>query len=194
MKTMRLLAIMVLLGAMACTTIALAQEHPTNSNHAAKSDHPQGTGDILAVAASAGDLTTFVTAVKAAGLVQEFQGKGPFTIFAPSDEAFAKLGEGAVKDLLLPANKAKLAGILANHVVPGMIMAADVKNMKATNINGQDLDITVKDGAIAVGQAHVVKADLGATNGVLYIIDEVLVPAAHAEQPTQNKPKDHPAH
>lgn len=132
--------------------------------------------DIVAVASKAGSFTTLVAAIKAAGLVETLQGTGPFTVFAPTDEAFAKLPKGTLEDLLKPENKAKLAGILTYHVVPGKVMAADVKTMMAKTVNGQELDIKVKDGAVTVNNAKVSKTDVPASNGVIHVIDTVLMP------------------
>ncbi len=132
--------------------------------------------DIVAVAAGAGSFNTLVAAVKAAGLVETLQGAGPFTVFAPTDEAFAKLPKGTVEDLLKPENKAKLVAILTYHVVPGKVMAADVKTMKAKTVNGQALDIKVADGAVTVDKAKVVKTDVAASNGVIHVIDTVVLP------------------
>ena len=98
--------------------------------------------------AVAGRFNTLVAAVKAAGLVETLQGAGPFTVFAPTDEAFAKLPKGTVENLLKPENKEKLVAILTYHVVPGKVMAADVKTMKAKTVNGQSLDVKVADGAV----------------------------------------------
>jgi len=132
--------------------------------------------DIVAVASEAGSFTTLVAAIKAAGLVETLQGTGPFTVFAPTDEAFAKLPKGTLEDLLKPENKAKLAGILTYHVVPGKVMAADVKTMMAKTVNGEELDIKVKDGAVTVNKAKVSKTDVPASNGVIHVIDTVLMP------------------
>jgi len=134
------------------------------------------THDIVAVASSAGIFNTLVAAVKAADLVETLQGPGPFTVFAPNDEAFAKLPKGTVDDLLKPENKAKLVGILTYHVVAGKVMAADVKTMKAKTVNGQELDIKVADGHVTVGNAKVIKTDVAASNGVIHVIDSVLMP------------------
>ena len=109
-------------------------------------EHPAAPGDLVAVASGAGNFKTLVAAIQAAGLVEALQGEGPFTVFAPTDEAFAKLPPGTLDELLKPENKAKLAAILAYHVVPGKVMAADVKTMKAKTVNGQELSIEVKDG------------------------------------------------
>lgn len=132
--------------------------------------------DIVAVASGAGSFNTLVAAVKAAGLVETLQGPGPFTVFAPTDEAFAKLPKGTVEDLLKPENKAKLVAILTYHVVPGKVMAADVKTMKVKTVNGQTLDIKVADGAVTVDEAKVVKTDVAASNGVIHVIDTVVLP------------------
>ena len=114
--------------------------------------------------------------MKAAGLVETLQGTGPFTVFAPTDEAFAKLPKGTVEDLLKPENKAKLAAILTYHVVAGKVMAADVKTMKVKTVNGQELDIKVASGAVTVDNAKVVKTDVVASNGVIHVIDTVVLP------------------
>ena len=206
MRTIRLLALVVLLVSTVTFQMAQAQDHPTTAEHPTKAEHPAkaehptkaehpGTSnDIVAVASSAGNFTTFVTVIEAAGLVEKLQGKGPFTVFAPTDEAFAKLPAGMLEDLLEPANQAKLAGVLACHVVPGKIMVADMKTMKATNVSGQDLIITIDEGIVTVDDARVVKADLVTSNGVIHAIDTVIIPAASGEMPTSAKPKDHPAH
>jgi len=143
-----------------------------NANAASASSND----DIVAVASEAGSFTTLVAAIKAAGLVETLQGTGPFTVFAPTDEAFAKLPKGTLEDLLKPENKAKLAGILTYHVVPGKVMAADVKTMMAKTVNGEELDIKVKDGAVTVNKAKVSKTDVPASNGVIHVIDTVLMP------------------
>ncbi len=132
--------------------------------------------DIVAVAAGNGSFKTLVAAVKAAGLVETLQGPGPFTVFAPTDEAFAKLPKGTVEDLLKPENKAKLVAILTYHVVAAKVMAADVKTMKAKTVNGQELDVKVADGGITINNAKVVKTDVAASNGVIHVIDTVLLP------------------
>jgi uncharacterized surface protein with fasciclin (FAS1) repeats len=142
----------------------------------AHADNKATSKDIVAVASSGGSFNTLVTAVKAAGLVETLQGTGPFTVFAPTDEAFAKLPKGTVEDLLKPENKEKLIAILTYHVVPGKVMAADVKTMKAKTVNGQSLDVQVADGSVTVDKAKVVKTDVPASNGVIHVIDTVLLP------------------
>lgn len=104
------------------------------------------------------------------------QEKGPYTVFAPSDEAFAKLPAGTVDDLLKPENKQKLGKLLAYHVIEGKVMAADVKTMKAKTANGAELDIKVKGSTVMANDAKVVKADVPASNGVIHVIDKVLMP------------------
>ena len=133
-------------------------------------------GDIVAVAAGAGSFKTLVAAVKAAGLVETLQGTGPFTVFAPTDDAFAKLPAGTVESLLKPENKDKLVAILTYHVVGGKVMAADVKTMMAKTVNGQELSIKVGDGGVTVDNAKVVKTDVAASNGVIHVIDTVVLP------------------
>jgi uncharacterized surface protein with fasciclin (FAS1) repeats len=126
---------------------------------------------------AAGSFNTLATALKAAGLVETLKGPGPFTVFAPTDEAFAKLPAGTLESLLKPENKAKLAGILTYHVVPGKVMAADVvKLTSAKTVNGQSVKIAVKDGKVTVDGANVVKTDVAASNGVIHVIDAVILP------------------
>ncbi|MCW5552748.1 MAG: fasciclin domain-containing protein [Verrucomicrobiae bacterium] len=139
-------------------------------------DKPAAPGDIVAVASSAGSFNTLVAAVKAAGLVETLQGAGPFTVFAPTDEAFAKLPKGTVEDLLKPENKQELVAILTYHVVPGKVTAAEVKTMKAKTVNGKELSLKVADGKVSVDNASVVKADVMAKNGVIHVIDHVVLP------------------
>ena len=141
--------------------------------------------DIVGVAVDAGSFTTLVTALQAAGLVETLQGKGPFTVFAPTDEAFAKLPKGTVEALL--ADKAQLAAILTYHVVPGKVTAADVVRMGRGNpatVNGQTLAVVVDGGTVYVNNARVVKADVMASNGVIHAIDTVVLPKK-AEAPQQ---------
>jgi uncharacterized surface protein with fasciclin (FAS1) repeats len=130
----------------------------------------------VTIASSAGSFKTLVAAVKAVGLVETLQGKGPFTVFAPTDDAFAKLPAGTLEDLLKPENKEKLVSILTYHVVPGKVMAADVKTMKAKTVNGKELSIKVEGGSVTVDDAKVVKADVAASNGVIHVIDKVVLP------------------
>ena len=132
--------------------------------------------DIIATAKSTGMFKTLTAALDAAGKTQMLQEKGPYTVFAPSDEAFAKLPKGTVEDLLKPENKEKLGKILAYHVLAGKVMAADVKTMMAKTANGAELDIKVSGDTVMVNDAKVVKADVPASNGVIHVIDKVLLP------------------
>ena len=134
--------------------------------------------DIVETAKSAGIFKTLVAALDAAGKTEMLEGDGPFTVCAPNDEAFAKLPKGTVDDLLKPENKEKLGKILSYHVVKGKVMAADVKTMMAKTANGAELDIKVSDANVTVNNAKVVKADVAASNGVIHVIDTVLMPPA----------------
>lgn len=187
MKTRRILAFIAALVAALAFHGVQAQEHPSSAMPAA------ATNDILTAAAADTSLSTFVAAVKAAGLTEKLSGKGPFTVFAPTNAAFARLPKGELDDLMAPANKARLAGMLACHVVPGQLAASAMKTMKATNVSGQDLDIEVHDGAMMVDSAHVVGGELKAANGVIHKIDMVIMPK-EAPAPETAKPKDHPGH
>ncbi len=133
--------------------------------------------DIVDTAVGAKSFTTLVAAVKAAGLVETLKSKGPFTVFAPTDEAFKKLPEGAVESLLKPENKDKLVAVLTYHVVPGKVMAADVVKLKnAKTVQGGEVDIVVADGKVKVDNANVVKTDIECSNGVIHVIDAVILP------------------
>ena len=131
---------------------------------------------VVAVAAGNPDFSTLVAAIKAAGLAETLSGPGPFTVFAPTNEAFAKLPKGTVEDLLKPENKAKLTAILTYHVVAGKVMAADVKTMMAKTVEGGELDVKAAKGKVMVNNAKVVKTDIAASNGVIHVIDTVLMP------------------
>jgi uncharacterized surface protein with fasciclin (FAS1) repeats len=133
--------------------------------------------DIVDTAVAAGSFKTLAAALKAAGLIDTLKGKGPFTVFAPTDDAFAKLPAGTVEDLLKPENKAKLTAILTYHVVAGKVMAADVVKLKnAATVNGKSVQIKVDGGTVMVDNAKVVKTDIGTSNGVIHVIDAVLLP------------------
>ncbi|MFM8252903.1 MAG: fasciclin domain-containing protein [Planctomycetota bacterium] len=133
--------------------------------------------DIVDTAVGAGSFKTLVAAVKAAELVETLKGKGPFTVFAPTDEAFAKLPKGTVEDLLKPENKKKLIAVLTYHVVPGKVMAKDVVGLKeAKTVQGSSAKITVADGKVKIDAANVVKTDIETSNGVIHVIDSVILP------------------
>ena len=139
--------------------------------------HAAPEKDIVDTAVGAGSFNTLVAAVKAAGLVETLKGKGPFTVFAPTDEAFAKLPKGTVENLLKPENKATLQAILTYHVVPGAVKAADVVKLTgATTVQGQNVDIKVADGKVMVDGATVVKTDIETSNGIIHVIDSVILP------------------
>ncbi|MEC9372504.1 MAG: fasciclin domain-containing protein [Planctomycetota bacterium] len=134
--------------------------------------------DIVDTAVSAGSFNTLVAAVKAAGLVDTLKGDGPFTVFAPTDEAFAKLPSGTIDRLLRPENKALLQSILTYHVVPGKVTADKVTKLSnAETANGQRVDIKVSNGTVMVDNAKVVKTDIMTSNGVIHVIDTVIMPA-----------------
>jgi len=138
---------------------------------------PVADGTIVETAVAAGNFKTLVAAVQAAELVDTLNGKGPFTVFAPTDEAFAKLPKGTLEMLLKPENKAKLAAILTYHVVPGSVKAADVVKLKnAATVQGQRIDIKVNAGKVMVDGANVVATDVACSNGVIHVIDTVILP------------------
>ena len=134
--------------------------------------------DIVDTAVSAGQFDTLVTAVKAAGLVDTLKGDGPYTVFAPTDEAFAKLPAGTVENLLKPENKDQLVAVLTYHVVPGKVMSSDIRNkqMKAGTVQGSKLSINTLNGGVKVDEATVVAADIETSNGVIHVIDTVVLP------------------
>ena len=135
--------------------------------------------DIVDTAVGAGSFKTLVAAVQAAGLVETLKGAGPFTVFAPTDEAFAKLPAGTVESLLKPENKEKLVAVLTYHVVPGKVMAADVvKLTEAPTVQGSKAKVKVVDGAVMIDNAKVVKTDIETSNGVIHVIDAVILPPA----------------
>ncbi len=135
--------------------------------------------DIVDTAVEAGSFKTLAAALKAADLIETLKGKGPFTVFAPTDEAFAKLPKGTVEELLKPENKAKLAGILTYHVVSGKVEAKDAVKLKsAKTVNGASFKITASDAGVMVDKAKVVKTDIQCSNGVIHVIDAVIMPAA----------------
>lgn len=132
--------------------------------------------DIVDTAVGAGSFKTLVAAVEAAGLVETLKGEGPFTVFAPTDDAFAALPAGTVEDLLKPENKEKLTQILTYHVVPGKVMSSDLTNgMKAATVAGPEVTI-MTEGGVKVDGANVTTADIEATNGVIHVIDAVIMP------------------
>ena len=134
------------------------------------------TKTVVDIAAGSPDHTTLVAAVKAAGLAETLSGPGPFTIFAPTNAAFAKLPAGTVESLLLPENKAKLVAILTYHVVPAKVMAADVKSGEAPTVNGKMLTLKVDGMGVMVNNSKVIATDLVGSNGVVHVVDTVILP------------------
>jgi uncharacterized surface protein with fasciclin (FAS1) repeats len=166
MKPFRSLALAALLAAPAA---AVAQETQGYAPAAVPA------GDIIETAARAGSFTTLAKALETAGLVETLKGEGPFTVFAPTDEAFANLPEGTLDALL--KDKKKLTAILTYHVVPGKVSSEEVATLKsAKTVNGKELTIATTGGKVTVGNATVTQADIPATNGVIHVIDSVLLP------------------
>lgn len=166
MKTMLAFTSLALVGIMMTVSPARAQQ----------------TTNIVDTAVTAGSFTTLAKALTAADLVSTLEGPGPFTVFAPTDEAFAKLPAGTLDNLLKPENKAMLRRVLTYHVVAGKVMAADVVTVSsATAVSGDTLSITVSGGTMMVGQARVVKTDIVASNGVIHVVDTVLLPPTTSE-------------
>jgi uncharacterized surface protein with fasciclin (FAS1) repeats len=144
---------------------------------AAYANPKPGSQDIVDTAVAAGSFKTLVAALKAAGLVDTLKGKGPFTVFAPTDDAFAKLPAGTVDELLKPENKQKLIAILTYHVVAGKVTAAQAMKLhSAKTVNGQSLAISADGGTVKINDATVTKADIMCSNGVIHVIDTVLMP------------------
>ncbi len=144
---------------------------------ASHAEHHGMKKDIVDVATENGSFNTLVAAVKAGELVETLKGNGPFTVFAPTDEAFAKLPEGTVDMLLKPENKDKLVAVLTYHVVSGKVMAADVVKVdSAATIQGEKVMVKVNDGKVMINNANVVMTDVEASNGVIHVIDTVLMP------------------
>ncbi|HXG35198.1 MAG TPA: fasciclin domain-containing protein [Bryobacteraceae bacterium] len=136
-----------------------------------------GTADIVSTAVAAGQFKTLAKALEAAGLVDALKGPGPYTVFAPTDEAFAKLPAGTLEDLLKPENKEKLRGVLTYHVVSGKVMSSQVVKLRsAKTLNGQSVSIRTRDGKVFVDNATVVKPDIETSNGVIHVIDAVILP------------------
>jgi uncharacterized surface protein with fasciclin (FAS1) repeats len=154
----------------------------------APSDLLAQQGDIVETAVAAGSFNTLATALEAAGLVETLQGEGPFTVFAPTDEAFAALPEGTVESLLRPENREALIGILTYHVVPGRVTASQVVELdEATTVNGADVSIRTRNGGVQVNESNVVTTDVFATNGVIHVIDQVLLPPETMEDRAQGR-------
>ena len=161
---------------LAVSAIALSSITPLVAQDKGKKPDGLKRENIVETASGMNNFTTLVAAVKAADLTETLSGEGPFTVFAPTNEAFAKLPKGTVDELLKPENKEKLQKILKFHVVPGKVMAADVKTMDATTAAGEVAKVVVKDGVVTYGGQKVIKTDVMATNGVIHWIDGVAMP------------------
>ncbi len=165
---------MKVIPTLSLAAIALSFAVPASAQYAAKDGSPKADKTIVETAIAAGSFKTLVTAVKAAGLVETLSGDGPFTVFAPTDEAFAKLPAGTLESLL--ADKDKLTAVLTYHVVPGKVTAQDVMKLSsARTVQGSNLSIDTSSG-VMVDDAKVIKADVMASNGVIHVIDTVLIP------------------
>jgi len=160
-----------------CPVAAAAKARAAAPVHVQAVAYKADAKDIVDTAVGAGDFKTLVAAVKAAGLVETLKSPGPFTVFAPTDAAFAKLPPGTVESLLKPENKDKLIAVLTYHVVPGKVMAADVvKLTEAPTVQGAKAVVKVENGGVMIDNAKVVKTDIATSNGVIHVIDTVLLP------------------
>ncbi|HEX2873182.1 MAG TPA: fasciclin domain-containing protein [Polyangiaceae bacterium] len=169
------LLLLTIAGSVACGEAATQEPATGDSPPAASTE--QASSNILETAAAAGSFKTLAAAIDAAGLTETLSGPGPFTVFAPTDEAFAKLPPGTVEDLLKTENKQKLVAVLTYHVVPGNVMAKDVvTSSKLKSVQGQELTVRVEGSAVSIDGATVVKTDIAASNGVIHVIDSVVLP------------------
>jgi uncharacterized surface protein with fasciclin (FAS1) repeats len=155
--------------------LAVATLAPQRASAADPTAPAVAQANIVAAAASKPELSTLVTAIKAAELVTVLQGQGPFTVFAPTNAAFKKLPAGQLDDLLKPENRAKLAAILKGHVIEGRVKAADIKAGKVKTLDGMEVEIAVRNGKVSFGDATVVATDMSTDNGVIHEIDTVVV-------------------
>ncbi len=183
MKAFRLSSLLIVfalvLAACAPATPAEPTEMPMPEPTAVPTEEPSAvpSNTIVDIAVGNPDFSTLVAALGAADLVDALSGEGPFTVFAPTDDAFAKLPAGTVESLLLPENKQKLTDILLYHVVSGKVMAADVVTLsEAETVLGQNVTITVKDGKVYINDSEVIITDIMTSNGVIHVIDAVLLP------------------
>lgn len=162
-----------LFGLVALVAI-IAFAAPASGQYMSSHSHEK---DIVETAVSAGTFQTLVAAVRAAGLVETLQGEGPFTVFAPTDEAFAKLPAGTVEELLKEENREQLISILTYHVVPGKLLAEEVLQLKgAETAQGQSVRFSLRDGGAYIDDARIIRTDIEASNGVIHVIDSVILP------------------
>lgn len=183
MKIHKTTGFLVKTASVAIATASLLVGFPSLADHHSAPTAPKKTsavkaGNIVQVAVSNGSFKTLVAAVKAAGLVETLSGKGPFTVFAPTDAAFAKLPEGTIAELLKPENKATLVKILTYHVVAGKVGAKDIKSgsVLAKTVEGNSIKVTKNSKGVVIDNSKVVAADVKASNGVIHVIDTVLMP------------------
>jgi uncharacterized surface protein with fasciclin (FAS1) repeats len=164
-------------GALIAAAAVSAEDKTPAKVTAAKPVLESAQLNIVKTAAKNGEFKTLVTALREAGLVDTLEGKGPFTVFAPTDKAFAKLPKGTLDSLLKPENKAKLAAILKYHVVAGKVLAADAAKLKsAETLDGEPIRISTERKQVMINNAKVTQADIQCTNGVIHVIDTVLMP------------------
>jgi len=177
-KAVRTLGVMVLLSVMVGTAAEANACSKTGKKTAIApvATRPARTGTIVEIAASNSSFSTLVTAVKAAGLAETLSGKGPFTVFAPTNQAFAALPKGTLEKLLKPENRNLLRKVLTYHVVSGDLMAKNLRSGRVATVEGSPVAVQVRHGGVRVNNANVVKADVDAKNGVIHVIDRVLLP------------------
>ncbi len=175
-KSLKLASTATVAAALAFSGQAFAEADAATPEATEVAEEAAATGNVVEVLVGNPDFSTLVSAVKAAGLVETLSGDGPFTIFAPTNAAFAKVPEETLTMLMSPEGKEKLTAILTYHVVPAKVMAADVKTMKAPTVESSEIDVVVSDGGVTVDDATVTETDMVATNGVIHAIDGVLMP------------------
>lgn len=181
MKKLRLLSFVaaasVATFAMSCDNKSTTEEETMTEVEVVEEPVVEASNTVVDIAIGSPDHTTLVAAVQAAGLVETLQGDGPFTVFAPTNAAFSALPAGTVEGLLKPESKADLTSILTYHVVAGNVMSGDLTDgQMVTTLNGKQLKVTIKDGKVMIGGATVTAADLAGSNGVVHVIDKVLLP------------------
>jgi len=177
MKKIKTLAIAIA-SSLLLSGMAFAHNHGNKESSSYGYSKEETTGTITEIAVSNGNFETLVAALSAAGLVEVLSGEGPFTVFAPTDDAFAALPEGTVASLLEPENRDQLTAILTYHVVPGVVMSADIagQELSAETVEGRSLNVNATGDSVMINNATVVMADVKASNGVIHVIDTVLIP------------------
>lgn len=156
--------------------VAFADNHAAPAGEMSTEEMAAEPVDIVATAIAAGQFETLAAALEAADLVEVLQGEGPFTVFAPTDEAFAALPEGTLEDLLKPENKEQLVSILTYHVVPGAVLSTDLESGEVETVEGSTVMVEVSETGVTVDEANVISADIEASNGVIHVIDAVILP------------------